>query len=140
MDCSHVFEFKVKRLIVVFTLFLAFFSGVPVAFAQEDSVITATDAHVEDTAHVAESAHAEPAKKFDIGKFALHHIGDSHSWHVIGHTYISLPVILYTSGGLVTFSSGDFDHDDEAKVVVERKGLRFVKMHEKNLLRFGCCK
>jgi F-type H+-transporting ATPase subunit a len=119
MDCSHVFEFKVKRLIVVFTLFLAFFSASE-AFAQVDS------------AHVTEETHTEPAeKKFDISKFALHHIADSHSWHVIGDTYISLPVILYTSNGIVNFSSSDFHHDDEGAVVVERKGLRFVKVHEK---------
>ncbi|MBC8985641.1 F0F1 ATP synthase subunit A [Pedobacter sp. N36a] len=129
MDCSHVFEFKVKRLIVVFTLFLAFFSVTPAAFAQVD------------TAQVTEGSHAQPAaeKKFDIGKFALHHIADSHSWHVIGHTYIDLPVILYTKAGVVNFSSADFTtledgkvvRDDEAKVVVERNGQRFVKMHEK---------
>jgi len=119
MDCSHVFEFKVKRLIVVLTLFLAYFSASG-AFAQVDSV------------HVTEEAHADTAKKkFDIGKFALHHIADSHSWHVIGDTHISLPVILYTTNGIVNFSSSDFNHDDEGAVVVERKGLRFVKVHEK---------
>ncbi|RZK79683.1 MAG: ATP synthase F0 subunit A [Pedobacter sp.] len=122
MDCSHVFEFKVKRLIVVFTLFVALFSASG-AFAQVDST------------HHTEDAHAEPAqtaeKKFDIGKFALHHIADSHSWHVIGDTHISLPVILYTTNGFVNFSSSDFHHDDEGAVVVERKGLRFVKVHEK---------
>lgn len=119
MDCSHVFKFKVNRLIVVFALFLAFFSNAPVALAQADTV------------HAAEDTHAKAEKKFDIGKFALHHIGDSHSWHVIGDTYISLPVILYTSNGFVTFSSGDFLHDDEAKIVVQRKGMGFVKLHEK---------
>jgi len=119
MDCSHVFEFKVNRLIVVFALFLAVFSIAPVAFAQTD------------TLHADENAHTETEKKFDIGKFALHHISDSHSWHVIGDTYISLPVILYTSNGFVNFSSGDFLHDDEAKIVVERKGMGFVKLHEK---------
>jgi F-type H+-transporting ATPase subunit a len=121
MDCSHLFDFKVNKLIVVFTLFLAFFCVTPTLYAQED------------TTHATENspAHPEPGKKFDIGKFALHHIGDSHSWHVIGHTYIDLPVILYTANGFVNFSSADFDHDDEAKTVVERKGLRFVKLHEK---------
>jgi len=119
MDCSHVFEFKVNRLIVVFALFLAFFSNAAVAIAQADTV------------HAVEDTHTKTEKKFDIGKFALHHIGDSHSWHVIGDTYISLPVILYTSNGFVTFSSGDFHHDDEAKIVVERKGMGFVKLHEK---------
>ncbi|MFP5080598.1 F0F1 ATP synthase subunit A [Pedobacter sp. JCM 36344] len=119
MDCSHVFEFKVKRLIVVFTLFLAFFSASGV-FAQTDSTYISEEAHRETT-----------KKKFDIGKFALHHIADSHSWHVIGDTYISLPIILYTRNGFVNFSSSDFHHDDEGAVIVERKGLRFVKVHEK---------
>lgn len=119
MDCSHVFEFKVNRLIVVFALFLAFFSNAPVAFAQADTVNAGGDGH------------AKAEKKFDIGKFALHHIGDSHSWHVIGDAYIGLPVILYTSNGFVTFNSGDFLHDDEGKIVVERKGMGFVKFHEK---------
>jgi len=121
MDCSHLFDFKVNKLIVAFTLFLAFFCVTPMLYAQED------------TTHATENSpvHPEQEKKFDIGKFALHHIGDSHSWHVIGDTYINLPVILYTADGFVNFSSADFDHDDEARTVVERKGLRFVKMHEK---------
>lgn len=119
MDCSHVFKFKVNRLIVVFALFLAFFSLSSAAFAQEG------------TAHVTEGSHEAPKKKFNIGEFALHHIADSHSWHVIGETYVGLPVILYANGNVVTFNSSDFHHDDDAKVVVERNGQRFVKMHEK---------
>jgi F-type H+-transporting ATPase subunit a len=120
MDCSHVFEFKFRRLIVVFTLFSAFLMVSLGAKAQVD------------TAHKAEGAHAETTeKKFDIGKFALHHISDSHSWHVIGETYIGLPVMLYSQGKLVMFNSADFNHDDDAKVVVEKDGQRFVKMHEK---------
>jgi F-type H+-transporting ATPase subunit a len=121
MDCSHVFEFKFKRLIVVFTLFSAFLMVSVGAKAQADT-----------THHVA-VAHEETAKekKFDIGKFALHHISDSHSWHVIGETYIGLPVMLYSNGKFVIFNSNDFHHDDDAKVVVEKDGQRFVKMHEK---------
>lgn len=121
MDCSHVFDSKMKRLIVVFTLFLAFFSVTSPVLAQVDSVQTATDIHVE----------PEAEKKFDIGKFALHHVADAHSWHVIGDVYISLPVILYTADGFVSFSSGDFLSDDNGKVVVEKDGQRFVKFHEK---------
>lgn len=121
MDCSHVFDFKVNRLIVVLTLFLAFFSVSIPAIAQVDTVQTTANTHAE----------PEGKEKFDIGKFALHHIADSHSWHVIGDYYIQLPVLLYTSNGFVNFNSGDFQYDDEAKVVVEKGGLRFVKMHEK---------
>ena len=121
MDCSHVFDFKVKRIIVVFALFLAFLSVASPASAQVDSL------------HITESAHGETegAKKFDIGKFALHHISDAHSWHVIGPYYVQLPVILYTENGFVNFSSAAFNYDDDAKVVVEKDGQRFVKMHEK---------
>jgi F-type H+-transporting ATPase subunit a len=121
MDCSHVFDFKVSRLTVVFTLFLAFFFVTPLLYAQEDTLKTTAAAHAE----------PEAEKKFNLGKFALHHIADSHTWHVIGDYYIGLPVILYTPGGIATFNSTDFHHDDEAKVVVESAGQRFVKMHEK---------
>jgi len=121
MDCSHVFDFKVKRLIVVFTLLLAFFSVTSPAFSQVDTVEAAANAHAE----------PEGKEKFDIGKFALHHIADSHSWHVIGDFYIQLPIILYTDNGLVNFSSGAFLYNDDAKVVVEEGGQRFVKFHEK---------
>lgn len=121
MDCSHVFEFKFKKLIGVFALFTAFLMVSPGANAQVD------------TTHREQEVHEETAKekKFDIGKFALHHIADSHSWHVIGDTYIGLPVILYANGKVVTFNSSDFNHDDDAKVVVEKDGQRFVKFHEK---------
>jgi F-type H+-transporting ATPase subunit a len=121
MDYNHVFDFKVNKLIVVFTLFLAFFTTTLPAFAQVDSVQATEDIH----------AAPEGKEKFDIGKFALHHIGDSHSWHLIGENYIHLPVILYTDNGLVNFSSADFQYDDDAKVVVEKGGQRFVKLHEK---------
>lgn len=121
MDCSHVFEFKFKRLIVVFALFSAFLLHSLGAKAQADTV------HHEENVATENGA----KKKFDIGKFALHHISDSHSWHVIGETYIGLPVILFSEGKIVTFNSNDFNHDDNATVVVEKDGQRFVKLHEK---------
>ncbi|WP_317046907.1 F0F1 ATP synthase subunit A [Pedobacter yulinensis] len=121
---------KVKRLITVFTLLIAFFSFNTRAFAQVDSLAAAdsTSAHGE---HAAQAGHGAEEKKFNIGQFALHHVADSHTWHVIGDTYIGLPVILYTSAGIVTFNSSEFKHDDDARVVVEKDGQRFVKMHEK---------
>jgi F-type H+-transporting ATPase subunit a len=67
--------------------------------------------------------------------FILHHIKDSYYWHFfdIGEhpVSLSLPVILWTDNGLVTFSSYKFHHDDEGKEVVEAGGLKFVKYHEK---------
>ncbi|MGF1924436.1 MAG: F0F1 ATP synthase subunit A, partial [Bacteroidia bacterium] len=121
MDCSHVFEFKFSKLFVVFALFSAFLLGSFGANGQVETAHEAGDGHVNTT----------EKKKFEIGKFALHHIADSHSWHVIGETYIGLPVILYSNGKVITFNSSDFHHDDDAKNVVEKEGQRFVKMHEK---------
>lgn len=44
-------------------------------------------------------------KKFEPKEIILEHIGDSHSWPVVGKTFLPLPVILYTDKGIETFSS-----------------------------------
>ncbi|HEY0897094.1 MAG TPA: F0F1 ATP synthase subunit A [Sphingobacteriaceae bacterium] len=78
---------------------------------------------------------ASSEEPFDTGNFILHHISDAHDFHMWGEGHHSvslpLPVILWTGNGLVSFMSSEFHHDDEAKVVVERGGQRFVKYHEK---------
>lgn len=65
----------------------------------------------------------------------MHHIQDSHGFHVMGEgenaVSVPLPVILWTEKGLVTFSSAAFHHDTEGKEVVERKDMQFVNFHEK---------
>ena len=67
-------------------------------------------------------------------KMIMHHISDSHEFHVadVGGKAISfpLPVILWTENGLVTFMSSEFHHDNDGKVVVERNGQKFVRYHE----------
>ncbi len=74
-------------------------------------------------------------KEFDVTKMILHHVGDSHSFHVLtwkGHDVsISLPIILWTKKGLTTFSSSKFHHDDSGKEVVKINQQEFVKFHEK---------
>jgi len=113
MDCSHVFEFKVKRLIVVFTLFLAFLSVSSRVFAQADTAVVPADTAVT-AAHV-ESAHGagHGEEKFEPTKVIMEHIADSHVWHLWGHLSVPLPVILYTPGaGLEFFSSGHFHHGE----------------------------
>ncbi|GIZ16293.1 F0F1 ATP synthase subunit A [Capnocytophaga catalasegens] len=63
----------------------------------------------------------------------MHHIADAHDYHIMdwkGHAIsVSLPIILWTENGLVTFMSSKFHHDDSGKVIVESKGLKFVKYH-----------
>lgn len=117
MDCSHVFEFKVKRLIVVFTLFLAFFSVSSNGFAQVDSAAVIADTlvsadHV--VVHDQEDAHGagHGEEKFEPTKVIMEHISDSHMWHFWGHVSMPLPVIVYTNGGLDFFSSGQFHHGE----------------------------
>jgi len=78
-------------------------------------------------------------EKFNASELIFHHIGDSHSFHVYGSVNdhfpkaltISLPVILWTDNGLVMFMSSEFHHDVEGKTIVEKKGLKFVNVHDK---------
>jgi len=70
-------------------------------------------------------------KKFNASELIFHHIGDSHSFHVAGDFSISLPIILWTDNGLVTFSSSEFHHDVDGKTIVEKDGQKFVNLHDK---------
>ena len=73
----------------------------------------------------------------EIDAYKKHHLQDSHDFHLytIGetgtHVSVSLPVIVWTSKGLVTFMSSAFHHDDAGKVIVERNGLKLTKIHSK---------
>ena len=51
-------------------------------------------------------------KKFEPKEAILEHIGDSHSWPVLGKTSIPLPVILYTDKGLELFSSANVKEEE----------------------------
>ncbi|MEM1257724.1 MAG: F0F1 ATP synthase subunit A [Bacteroidota bacterium] len=78
---------------------------------------------------------SESDKKFDPNEMIMHHVKDAHEFHIIDYNNqpisIPLPVILWTDNGLTTFSSSKFHHDDDGKVVVEKNGEKFVKIHEK---------
>lgn len=78
--------------------------------------------------------------KAEVDAYVLHHIKDAHDFHLFSYTASSgerkhvgfpLPVILWSSNGLVTFMSSEFHHDDDGKVVVEKNGSSFVKLHSK---------
>ncbi|EDP96989.1 F0F1 ATP synthase subunit A [Kordia algicida OT-1] len=74
-------------------------------------------------------------KKFDVVEMIMHHIADSHEWHLWGEgedaMTIPLPVILYTDNGLVTFLSNEFHHDDTGHHIVTKNGMNFVRNHGK---------
>ena len=67
---------------------------------------------------------------YDPTPVVMHHIKDSHGFHVVGDVSVSLPVILWTNNGLVTFMSSAFHHDVEGHHIVERNGMSFVNVHE----------
>jgi len=78
--------------------------------------------------------------KEEVEAYILHHIKDSHDFHLLSYTNdagerkhwgFPLPVILWSSEGLVTFMSSEFHHTDDGSVIVERKGLKFTKIHSK---------
>ena len=98
MEFNHVFDFKFKRLITVFTLFLAF------------SVTKAQSTSVDSAANESTSVAVHEDEPFEPTKVIMEHISDSHGWHLWGETSIPLPVILYTPQGLEVFSSAQFHH------------------------------
>jgi F-type H+-transporting ATPase subunit a len=78
--------------------------------------------------------------KEEVDAYILHHIKDSHDFSLFSYTSdegerkhfgFPLPVIIWTSEGLVTFMSSEFHHNDDGHVLVEKKGLKFAKIHSK---------
>jgi F-type H+-transporting ATPase subunit a len=78
--------------------------------------------------------------KEEVEAYILHHIKDSHDFSLFSYTSdegerkhvgFPLPIILWTSEGLVTFMSSEFHHNDDGHVIVEKGGLKFAKIHSK---------
>ncbi|PQJ75461.1 F0F1 ATP synthase subunit A [Polaribacter gangjinensis] len=78
--------------------------------------------------------------KEEVEAYILHHIKDSHDFSLFSYTNdagerkhigFPLPIILWTSEGLVTFMSSEFHHNDDGHVIVEKGGLKFAKIHSK---------
>ena len=87
-----------------------------------------------------DKAEGAVSTKEEIDAYIQHHIKDAHDFHLFSYTADSgerkhvgfpLPVILWSSNGLVTFMSSEFHHDDSGEVVVEKGGSSFVKLHSK---------
>lgn len=99
MEFSHILSYKNFKKTTLLAVFLIF-----------SSINSFAETALEAAPHTETSAHSEtkPAaeEKFDPTTTILEHISDTHSWHLFGHTSISLPVILFTPNGLDIFSSG----------------------------------
>lgn len=74
-----------------------------------------------------------PQEEESFTDVIMHHISDSHEYHLLDWqgtpVTLPLPIILWTENGLVTFLSSEFHHDDKGEVIVEKKGLYFVRLH-----------
>ncbi|SEM98218.1 ATP synthase F0 subcomplex A subunit [bacterium A37T11] len=88
MDFRHFFDLKKTLILAIFAVFVNFSE-----IRAQDSVVTKNE-------------------KFDPTKAIMEHIGDSHVWHLWGHTSLPLPVILFTDKGIELFSSGEFHHGE----------------------------
>jgi len=80
--------------------------------------------------------------KEEVEAYILHHIKDAHDFSLFSYTNdegerkhfgFPLPIIIWTSEGLVSFMSSEFHHNDDGHVIVEKNGLKFVKLHSKIL-------
>ncbi|GAB5563416.1 MAG: F0F1 ATP synthase subunit A [Winogradskyella sp.] len=76
----------------------------------------------------------------EIDEYIIHHTKDAHDFHLFSYTNdegerkhigFPLPVIVWTSNGLVTFMSSEFHHNDDGHVIVEKGGVKLTKIHSK---------
>jgi len=87
--------------------------------------------HYEEQAAVHEESDGD--KPYDPTGLINHHLSDSHDYAFelpFIHKTFHLPVILWTKNGLTIFSSGDFEEDEHGKVVVEKNGQKFKRIHD----------
>ncbi len=124
MDFSHILKYKNFKLKAVFAVILTFLSLNIFATSQNEGQ--------NDT--VAEVNHAaaadEKEEKFDPTVTILEHISDSHSWHIIGHTSLHLPVILITEKGMDVFSSGNFMNEHHEFILYSSSKYTYINEHE----------
>lgn len=84
---------------------------------------------VEEVANDIAHAEEELNEEFEPVGMIMHHIQDSHDWHLWGEgdhsVTLPLPVILYSKeGGFDFFMSSEFHHDETGTVLAKDKYLR----------------
>jgi F-type H+-transporting ATPase subunit a len=78
------------------------------SFAYDPDMVKAGDT----TKEVIAPVQAPKKEAFNPGEMIIEHISDNHEWHVYGHFYIPLPVIVKTDKGFEMFSSGNFRNEE----------------------------
>ncbi len=117
------------RQIVLFFALLAF--SMPVFAYEPEEGLKREPANKSENATAMAGAEDEAAinylepqsepETFDAGKMILHHIADEHSWHIVGHLSVPLPVILYTDKGFEVFMSSRFNDEHHNTIAYEGK-------------------
>jgi F-type H+-transporting ATPase subunit a len=109
----NCFRISFKRFFLLLVLLLP--AGLILAGDPDNDTLHAKTASLETA--------AEPkAEVFNAGEVILHHISDSHEWHIAGNVAIPLPVIIYSSRGLSVFSSSHLEDGS--------KGFKYEKMKD----------
>lgn len=115
----------VKRSIKLFFLLFVCFATT-VAKANEGS---------HNAEHGGHSGHNPVDSKEEIKEYINHHLKDSHEFtffHFEGKSYgFALPVIVWTTDGLKTFMSSEFEHDETGHVVVTKGNAKLAMVHGK---------
>jgi len=97
-------------LIAAFSVFCVLFTNL--SFSQEHTQNDTTTNHTE-------AKHNDD--NVDVNALIMEHIQDDYSWHLWGHTSISLPVILYSDKGFEVFSSHHLVNEEHEPVVYQGK-------------------
>jgi len=108
---SSILNLKLFKVSSIYAFFLMLLALPGFALAQKDTAKTAKE-------------------DFDPQTVIMEHIGDSHSWPIVGKNTIPLPVILYTDKGMEIFSSAHLQPEGAAY-----KGSYYTYKLENNKVR-----
>ena len=138
MDFNHIFNSKSLRLNVIFAFLFVFFTVNAIASEQIDSIssIVTQGVEIQEFSDDVVGNIQPVEEKFNIKEFIFHHIGDAHEFTFWGHGEswrgLYLPIILWTDNGLTVFSAKEFQHNDDAGVIVSKNGSQFIRNHGKS--------
>ncbi len=83
----------------------------------------------------ASSSEESSDKKFSPSEMILHHIQDTHEFHIWGELAMPLPIILWTEHGLDVFMSGGFYHGngtittDKGSYILDHEHIYYAGEH-----------
>lgn len=114
---------------VIFSFFALASSEVHAIVDTASKVVTATPAATPVSAAEATDAHG---KTFDPVGLIMHHIADANEFHILGHTSLPLPVIIYNKdkkNWFTTLSSKFHAHHGEGTVEVDGYKMEHSRVH-----------